>query len=559
MAAGYLLPSPEFAKSGGVSILAPHEVAPWGGSMPSLGSYGARTNTQPVDELQEARGGSDQPMFGMADWYNRIHVNPGAVDAGFVITDRSESLSVWNAYLVPKTLASLSALGFDGISLTQPSTPPLVYEPLREHFYSLNIDSIGPADINASLTFLFSGANAPVVRVTGSRILLFPFAPNWKNPLMESLEWRTDVQRAYDGTEMRRSLRVTPRRSIEYDFTVRDDNVRLFEALTWVWQGRMFAVPMWMNRSNLTADVSVGATSISLPTTDLGFAADGIVVIFRSASDYEIVVADSVGPSSIALRYPLSRAWQEGDRVYPVLVGKMPVSMQTVRHTDRLITGKAEFMSSGHINDPFIPATAASVVYDGKEVVTTRPNWKSGIENTFSHEFVTLDGGTGAILWQQTETSGRISRPYSWLLKNRSEIAAFRAFVGRLSGQWKSCWIPSWHDDMTVVDLTVAGGSTLTIGGTLFPDYVGVDTARDRIAVVMNNGTTYYRKIGGVTVVGPNTALQLDTPFPEDVGPLTVRRVYLLLHCRMAGDKVTIPWQTDSVADPQVVFTTVPL
>ncbi len=520
---------------------------------------GARTDTQPVTEPAIAKSGHEQQMFGMADWYNRIHITPTTIDLGFVVSDIAYAIEVWNAYLTSKTLSSVLSNGFDGVTLTQPAATPLTYEPLQVRNYTLNVDSVGGVVLSAGLIFNFTGAPTPDLSISGTRILLFPFRPNWQNRVSETLEWKTDVLRAFDGDEQRRSLRVLPRRGLEYDFMVRGENARLFENLMWSWQHRLFAVPLWMYKANLTSPASIGDSTLYLDTTDRGFAVDGLVCIYRSTTQFEVAAADTVSSNQITLKYPLSNGWVAGDRVYPVLVGKPPSSIPTQRHTDDLLTGKASFISSADINDPFLPDTAAPVTYDGKEVVTYKPNWKSGIDNTWMHEFAPLDSGVGAMRWMETETSGRIQRPYGLLLKNKSEVAAFRAFLGRLRGQAKACWIPSWHDDFDVTALTASGGSTLTVGGQKFAEYVGVNTDRDRLAVKLVDGTVFYRKITGISYVGNDTVFQLDAAFTQDVGPNTVSQVYLLLHCRLAGDKVEIPWRTDSVADPQLVFTTIPV
>ena len=42
---------------------------------------------------------------------------------------------------------------------------------------------------------------------------LFPFVPNWDNPVKETLEWLTDVIPARQDYEQRAAVRMRPRRS----------------------------------------------------------------------------------------------------------------------------------------------------------------------------------------------------------------------------------------------------------------------------------------------------------------------------------------------------------
>jgi hypothetical protein len=77
--------------------------------------------------------------------------------------------------------------------------------------------------------------------------------------------------------------------------------------------------------------------------------------------------------------------------------------------------------------------------------------------------------------------------------------------------------------------------------------------------ITLHTGEVYYRKITGMTIVTQGTQLAVDSVFPMQIDPEDVKPVHILLRCRMASDKVEIPWRTESIADPTITFTTVKL
>lgn len=493
------------------------------------------------------------------DYYYRIHVTPQAVDLGNIATRVDTQIVIWNATFDIRTLSSIAPTGADGLNLAGIPIPPTTVFPLATINATLQAMVEGPPIIDALYVFTFDDGENPTLNIIGRRILVFPFPPNWQNQVSETLEWRTDVLRAYDGTEQRRELRVVPRRGLEYDFMAKGDDARLLETLVWAWQTRNFVVPVWTDIGNLSASVSAGSNVIAVDTQNLGFSVGSPVLIYQGTESYEAGVVTELTQSAITLQFPLQSSWDIGTRVYPAMVARMQTQVATQRHTDRLLTGRAVFDTTPDTTDPYLPVAAATTVYDGKEVITVQPNWKSALNNDFSHAFDRIDAGVGKVAWKETERSARITRPFGWLLKNRSDIVAFRAFLARMHGQAKTCWIPSWHDDLTVVGITAAETAALTIEGDDFASYVGVDTSRDRIMVKLVTGEVYYRKIIDMTVVSGNTILGLDANFGRVINPSDVKSVHFLLHCRFATDKIEIPWRTDSVADPQIVFTTVPI
>ena len=153
---------------------------------------GTRTDTQPVTENALPAAGALAPNFG-ADWYDRIHVIPGRLALGNVISNLTRQIEVWNAWGSARMLSSVAASGTTGgITLAGQPAPPLGFGPLQSRLYTLTVSTAGDPVIDAGYAFDF-GAERPLLSVTGRRIVVWSFRPDWSAGVTERLTWLTDV------------------------------------------------------------------------------------------------------------------------------------------------------------------------------------------------------------------------------------------------------------------------------------------------------------------------------------------------------------------------------
>lgn len=385
----------------------------------------------------------------------------------------------------------------------------------------------------------------------------FPFPPNWSSPFTEFLEWKTDVIRSRDGTEQRRGLRETPRRGFDYSIMLKDQDPTRLEALLWGQYESDFYLPVWSDGRRTTAVSTSGTTSIEVSTVDRSFSPGHFAILYKNSTTFEVVQIDSMDVDEITTVDPLVDTWPQGTRVYPVVLGRLPQQTPTQRYTSTVLVAKMTFSTSPEETYDFLPDEAAPATYDGLEVLTVPPNWKAPINNDFTRRLLVADSGVGPVKHFDTGETVRILRPFEWFLKSHAQVYDFRAFIRRRHGQLHAFWTPSWHGDFRVSGTSAAVDAELTVAGTEFATHVGLDTSRDRIRVVLNDGTIFYRQITDVDIVSNDTVLTLNDDFGVEVSPSNVRAVNLMLKCRLAGDRVEIPWLTDGVTTPQLTFMTV--
>lgn len=546
-----------FGTTGGANPeIGPSVVNSGGSALPGQVSLGSRAVNQPVSEAARQRLGSFQASINDF-FYNRIIIEPSALDVGNLVSSQVRDVRVWNAYpSSSKPVASFNIVNPEGVGVVQPDTAPFTLKPLQEVTYVVSVTTNGPPIIDSALQWSIAGKTY-AVQIVGKRLVLFPIEPDWSSPFVESLEWRTDVLRSFNGTEQRRALRRLPRRSFEYNFSVKRDAARKLNNLLLGWQNRVYAMPMWQEKNALTADAALGSQVLSIDTDSFGYAAGQIAVIYVSHSENETVEIDSFTANTVTLKRPTTRYWPKGTLFYPAAVAHLPTEVQTRRLTDTVIQGAVTFTSSPEQTDPFLPAATAPETFDGFEVISRQPNWIDGIDNTYSYLFDEIDASLGPILWETREKSGSISRPYAFFLRNRQDMVNFRAFLRRMEGRLKTCLIPSWHDDMVLRSTIGSGDTGMYVVGSDLGLMLADDQTMRRLMIRLKDGTTFYRKVLSVQVDNNDTFIQLGQSLSRIVAPSDVQGIHMLLLCRLSGDKVEIPWRTPTVADPTINFTTV--
>lgn len=172
-------------------------------------------------------------------------------------------------------------------------------------------------------------------------VRVFSVSPNWRDPFLETWAHRTLVMASEDGTEQRAALRQRKRMTWQFTACAMQEWETLWLAGL-LYQGpvQSFAVPYWPDATRLTAPASVGATSLSVGTTDRRFEANSYAVLYRSARETELValtgsiLAASVSCSAIAAE------WPKGSVIIPARLATLVETPSIVRPTSA--TGEAD-------------------------------------------------------------------------------------------------------------------------------------------------------------------------------------------------------------------------
>jgi hypothetical protein len=207
--------------------------------------------------------------------------------------------------------------------------------------------------------------------------------PNWRNGVLERLEWLTDIMSGTYGTEQRTALRLSPRRTFEMTFNP-DGQARSYFDL---WLHRLgsaeFMVPLFHDRGRLSAAVTAGQNTIPVDTTYREFEEGGMAVILgRDPFTFDTVEITDVAAGLLTIDGTLAYAWEEGSSVYPLRRTRISQESMLGALTNRVGEASLQF-ELNQAND--IPDEGAwSAVYNALPLILEKPNRRDQVDFTFN-------------------------------------------------------------------------------------------------------------------------------------------------------------------------------
>lgn len=513
----------------------------------------------PVATTPIALAGWRAPGF-VDDWYYRVHIRPSPLVLGNVLETQTTALKVWNAYLVPQMLASISGLE-EGIALTGPGGPPTAFAALQEQDWQVAVTRDGPGRIDATLTWVFAAAAAPSLRITGNRLVAWTFVPDWTDGVLERLAWLTDVLASGSGAEQRRALRLAPRRSFETRQLVEGRERALLDLSLAGWGARVWALPVWPDVQQLASAVALGAVTVPCITAQRDFYAGGVaVMIGADAFDAEAVEVLSVGTTALTLKRPTQRAWAAGARLYPARSAQLLQQPTLHRKTDRLAQVDVAFRLVDASDWP----TTAATQYRGAPVFSLRPDESEDLTSTWQRLLLELDNGTGAPALIDTADLGFAIQGHRWTLGGRTEQAAWRSLVYGLRGRQAVVWLPTHADDLTLVAVAGSAAATIDVAAVGYTRFAVGRPGRRDVRIELSDGSVLHRRITGASEISASIErLALDTAPGVALNPpasagVQVTRISYLQLVRLDQDEIELHHLTDAdgVARVQVVWRT---
>jgi len=508
----------------------------------------------PVSTTPLVRSGSIATSY-FDDYYNRIHVVPRVFDIGNLLSVQTRYAAVWNAYLTPQALSSIDESGTTGLTESG-IVAPTTFAPLEERAFAVTVDTEGPATINAEYTFVFA-LESPTLDVTGRRVVVFGYAPDWSEPVRERLAWLTDVLPSLAGTEQRVGLRGVPRRSIEYAITTRDrtESIRL-ETMLLGWQSRLWAVPVWTDPQTLASTLPSGSLSISCATTGYEFSSAGLLLLWAGPHDYEALGIASVGSGVLNLAAATLKDWPAGTRIYPVRLGRMPDRQKFRRETGHHLTGTLSF---DFIDHPGVAAADSGDTFLGYRVYAGRTNWAEPVDVEALRTLEIIDYDTGTPWVDDLSGLASLLKSWHWTIGTRSEVVALRAWLHARSGRLVPFWSATQGDDMEIVAPIGASDSSITIRNIGYSRFIDCRIDRRHLVIETVAGARYYRTITGSSEVDSETeTLAIDSALGVLLQVSDMRSVRFLQLSRLDSDDVEIEWHSTQIAECSTMLRSLP-
>lgn len=485
------------------------------------------------------------------DFYNRIYIIPGALDAGNLLSTQQRHIIVWNAYLISQTLEAAGLGPQAGITMSPPFGVSIPYEipPLQEVDFTVQIELAGPPTIDSYANFTVEGITY-TVPIIGRRIVLFPFAPTWGSPFDETITLRSWVIAANDGSEQTGSESgEVPRRSFEFNINLRTAlQAQRCENLLFAWQSRFFGVPHWGEESRLSSDVAAGTTTLPFDTFGLSLEPGTLVAIYFDENKNEIREVDTVAIDGVTITTGAEYDWPQGTRVYPCFVGLAAPTVSGSRETSRVGRTPMMFDCEPSVTPGNVALNEPLLTYRGKEMYLGKINWKSALPFVFTSDVERVDSNTGKFVAFSDAGFSKFSRRHNWTMFNRGELFAFRQFLGRRQGVARSVFMPSGNEDFNMAAPILASEDTLVVQKNEYGALAGAHPARRDIIIRLVDGTYFTRRIVTTSDFDSFTRLQLDSSLGQDVQPSEVEQISFLTLYRFESPSTTIRYLTDSKA-----------
>lgn len=219
----------------------------------------ARGNPVVVRKWSGAPGRDEQRFAG---WHtDTTWVNPTTVDFGVIPSPVQRTLSLYNARFEAIEVTALSLPA--GVSIVGSPSLPLTIPPYAGITLTLEAGITGDNSFDEFGEFTTSEGQVPV-RFIGRRV--FTLVVNPQTPMIETLNWRTDILRSTDGTEKAYSLMRSPLSVVEYNLRFTDDlsRIRFHNEYLGGSSALVVAAEKWYEKRNLKFPVDAADTVVDV-------------------------------------------------------------------------------------------------------------------------------------------------------------------------------------------------------------------------------------------------------------------------------------------------------
>lgn len=505
-------------------------------------AVGIQVSGQPSPEAMAVQLGEHAGAFS-DDYYHRIYLQPTRIEFGNLVTQSTRTVEVWNAF---PDAVTIDVLVGDITGLAVGFEPPQRLRGLEDIFYPVTATLDGPSFVDTALTLHFSQGGERSVAISYGRVLVFGLPPNWAVGLNERIEWRTDVMTMRDGSEQRLRLRTDPRRSFEFEVWEHGTDVGLIDLLLCAWQSRVYAVPVWADRSALTAPLTAGTTQIAIETVHHDYHDGGLAIVGVGARQTEALEIAATDSGLITLKRATLQSWPAGAWIAPARLGRLPSRQSITRPVAALSLARLRFdlddlaSTSGVVDAP---------TYRGTDVLVRRPNRIEDITAEYLRLVDVFDNDTGLPVVADIPNRPYVVRSHQYLLRDRDDIAAMRAWLYARAGRQVPFWMPTWERNFEIASPVAIDAVSLLIGSQGFATYFQDLPGRQDIALLHRDGTWYFRHITAFEYAGGVLErIVIDEALGRACQPSDFALCCFLERVRLDSDAVELFFETDSIA-----------
>lgn len=441
------------------------------------------------------------------DWFEKWHVFPGELALGNVLTTQIRTLEIFNGFRrEARTWQGFTNNAGAGIGITNLPALPFLMAALESFVNDVQVSTNGPPNIDGTLDFDVDLDPPDVISipVTGNRITIFPFRP--QTPVIEILEFKTDIIRIYNGTEQRLSLREAPRQNFEFTIRVTDSVSRDgMNSILFDWQARVFGVPVWGEQKPLLAPLTPIDTVVQVDTSNADFREGGLVTVYESNISQSTVQVLTVNPTNLVLQVPIGRVFDTTSVVIPTRACYTGSQLNNARFA----IGPADYKITFTVLDNVdLSDASAFPTYQGVGQTTPKPlldglNFMPGstIGEGNKRLIERLDHETGPFIQSSSWSKGKPTYQYGFETSSYADTWDVRTLMHFLRGSQLSFYVPTGRADFKPLSDIADSATQLDFEKYGFDQFVQGTTPRSDMRVIRKGGTTSMHQITGTSTV----------------------------------------------------------
>lgn len=500
--------------------------------------------------------------------YGQVHLFPRLVETGLLISSETRTVVLWNATFQSIELQQIGESQSAGSKLE--GFAPRTILPTGEVRGELSVTASGPAQQRTVYTFMTS-EGSPTLTITASRVLLFPFWPDWGAGVSMEYAFDTVIVRSDGGGEQRRPLATRPLRRLRA--TVWGNGLAGQRMRNLIQQGkdRVFGAPIWSEAVTVSAIDPTG-TRVTVSEDIHAYwnltRLCGLVMLHDTehnvfyAVSVSAVDADSREITLTAALVGINPAPVRPVRLIPLFLGIL-TSAEPTSVTDTLETWAVAFQEAAGSQPALSTLGSTGTTFGTLRQWSYRPDW-SGSGNgapsantALLRTLRTVRGGIMEVGSKQSTSPATLAQSY---LLQRPELADFLDTITALRGRWGRFALHEPRLAFTLTREALPDSSELPVQDNGFMQALAPNTAGVQIWIRVPSDS---RNPGGAALLKRRILhaepgrtgeliLHLDQPHGMMIPPAThIGRAYV---ARLDTDNVTIQHITPTIARSALSF-----
>ncbi|OCG20022.1 hypothetical protein A9G22_01520 [Gilliamella sp. App2-1] len=474
--------------------------------------------------------------------YNKLYINPSTIDVGYVSNQRTIEVSIFNGYFSSKILTDIT-YSEQGVTVSN-VTLPVLFSRLSLKILSIDIDSHGTDSINCTISFHFLNAETVTLVVNGNRSLPLSLSPNWSQGITETLEWKTNIHQSQTGAEQRVSMRLTPRRTFEFQILIHQHERRQIENILFQNYLSSFSLPIYSDIALLDREINPGDKTIYLSTMGRDYHVGGNLIVMNNSNTI-VANIESITHLSITLSEPIYTAVSKGAKVFPIKSAKLTEPPKIIRRTDELATAELRFLV---VEKNDINVNVELPIYNNFYVLEQEPDWSDDVHVSYESMRREIDNQTGIVYYSDSASRVFITQSHEFLINGRNKQLELRALFYALRGRQKPIFVPSFSNDCKLVD-----DATSEILDIEQNNMTETDLGGQFLRILLSGNRILYREI--VNVKSNNNGLRLLLNKKVAFMRQEVIKISIMRLCRLNDDKVVWEHLTDADGTARVNVT----